>query len=440
MKILEKIKNIHIRELVLGSSIAFVLKGIGVIFGYLFIYLITDSNGALGVGIFSLSLSVLMIFEMLGTLGFKTSILRFVGQFSAENEPWKIKSVYYSMLMMSVSLSIVLGVFFYYTSGWVAQIVFNDKGLTQPFMVMSFIIPVVCVYSINIEFIRALKEITISEYFRNVSRFLLSVIFIIGFSFFYNSNLLPILAYFTALIISMLFSLIYILIKAKPFPNGGFVSKSELFKVSIPMMITSVSFLLMGNIDKIMLGMLSTVENVGVYYVALKLATFTSFILASINSIAAPKFSELFWQKKMDSLRKIVRASSLIIFIFTFPVLLIYISLPKQIMGLFGEEFVLGWSSLVILSIGQFVNASCGSIGVFMNMTGEQKNMRNMVLVATILNITLNYMLIPLYGINGAAIATAVSMSSWNLVAVVYVSMRHKVNTFIFIFNRKVKI
>ena len=196
------------------------------------------------------------------------------------------------------------------------------------------------------------------------------------------------------------------------------------------MMITAFSFLLMGRIDTIMLGMFSTTENVGIYNVALKLASITSFILYAVNTIAAPKFSELFWSNKMEELKKVVRLSSKLIFGVSFPFLILFVVFSKFFVGLFGKEFIAGQTALVILSIGQFVNAASGSVGYFMNMTGRQIVYRNIILVATALNIILNYILIPVYGLNGAAIATAISMSMWNITSVIYLRAKLKVNTF----------
>jgi O-antigen/teichoic acid export membrane protein len=75
-------------------------------------------------------------------------------------------------------------------------------------------------------------------------------------------------------------------------------------------------------------------------------------------------------------------------------------------MGLFGEEFLSGTLVLKILVTGQFFNVCTGSVGFFLMMTNNEKTMRNNVLFSSILSVCLNITLIPLYGINGAAIST----------------------------------
>jgi O-antigen/teichoic acid export membrane protein len=88
-------------------------------------------------------------------------------------------------------------------------------------------------------------------------------------------------------------------------------------------------------------------------------------------------------------------------------------------------------SSLIVLLIGQAVNALCGSAGVYMNMTGKQVIFQRILLVAFAINITLNLILIPIYDILGAAIATSISTIFWNVVTTAYIYRKDNVKTFL---------
>lgn len=81
--------------------------------------------------------------------------------------------------------------------------------------------------------------------------------------------------------------------------------------------------------------------------------------------------------------------------------------------------------------MGQAVNAFCGSIGVYLNMTGKQQVFQVVLLSALGVNVVLNYFLIPKFGMTGAAIATSVSMILWNAAAVLYVYQKDGVKTFL---------
>lgn len=426
------LSNVHLQEVLTGSSVALVLKVLGLVGGYIFIFILSHYYGAKGMGIYSLALSVLGILELFGTMGFKTSVLRFVGQFSAENNHHKIKSLYKKVLELIVPISFILAIALFFFSRKIAVSVFHNEALIIPFQIISLIIPVNSINAINIELIRGLRNIPLSEYLRNLNEPLLNIPLLLIISLFLANYYVPIITFSLAIIGSFLISTFYVIKRTRSFSIDieKSLSKTELLKISSPMMITAFSFLVMGRIDTIMLGMFSTTENVGIYNIALKIASVTSFILYAINTISAPKFSELYWSKDMENLRKVVRFSSKLIFVFSFPILLAFIIFPKFFMGIFGIEFIAGRYALIFLTMGQFVNASSGSVGIFLNMTGKQRIFRNIILTATSINIALNYILIPKYGINGAAIATMISMSFWNIYGAVYIKVKSNINTF----------
>lgn len=426
------LSNVHIKEIMSGSSIAFSIRMLDVMGGYIFAFVVSRIYGAKGMGIYSLSLSVLIILELLATLGFKTSVLRFVGQFSAQNSHYKIKSLYKNILELVIPVSIAVAIILYLFSEKISVSVFHNKLLIVPFRIVSVIIPICTIKSINVELIRGLKNIFFSEYLRNLNEPLFSIPLLLVMSFFWVNYYIPLIAFSFAALSTFLISSFYVSKKLKSFSKslGESFSKAELLKVSSPMMITTFSFLIMARTDTIMIGMFSSAENVGIYEIALKFAAVTSFILYAVNTIAAPKFSELYWSGKIEDLKKVIRFSTKLIFGFSFPFLSIFVIFPKFFMGIFGSEFIVGRYALVFLAIGQFVNAASGSTGLFFNMTGRQHILRNIVLIATLLNIVLNYILIPKYGINGAAIATMVSISLWNIASSVYIKIKDNINTF----------
>ena len=187
------------------------------------------------------------------------------------------------------------------------------------------------------------------------------------------------------------------------------------------MLLISSLALIMKWTDTIMLGIFTTEKDVGIYNVAVKISTLTAITLAAINSIAAPKFAEFWGKKDIKNLKRTVHQTTKLIFFSSIPILILIWIFPSYFLKIFGEEFIIGKNALLILSIGQFVNAISGSVVILLNMTGKQVVAQNIVLIGTILNIILNALLIPIYGINGAAIASMISVSFINLSSVFYI-------------------
>jgi O-antigen/teichoic acid export membrane protein len=87
----------------------------------------------------------------------------------------------------------------------------------------------------------------------------------------------------------------------------------------------------------------------------------------------------------------------------------------QTVLSLFGDGFASGSAALRILLLGQLVNATAGSVGVMLTMTGHERQAAVVMMVAAAGQIGLSVALIPRFGVEGAAVANAVSLIGWNL-------------------------
>tara|TARA_B100001741_G_C16193493_1_gene432539 strand:- start:27 stop:578 length:552 start_codon:yes stop_codon:yes gene_type:complete len=170
---------------------------------------------------------------------------------------------------------------------------------------------------------------------------------------------------------------------------------------------------------------------VGLYNVAVRVSLITSITLTAINSITAPKISETFNSGRIEAFKSVVKESTKTIFLSTLPIIGVIFLFPDLILSLFGKDFLLAKTSLFILAFSQIINSMSGSVAIILNMTGKEKVFRNIIFVALVINILLNLLLIPKFGIEGAAIASASSLIFWNLYSVYYVYKEFGVMTFI---------
>jgi len=423
--------DIHLKELLKGSSIAFVLRIIGIIAGYIFTLLITRGYGAEAMGIFALSFTLLQIASVISRLGMDTALLRFVAEYSSQGKWEVVKDVYKKAIKLVIPFSVLLSVLVFFLSPYIAEYVFKKPHLTPYFQIASIgIVPFVLLY-IHTESLRGLKKIKEYMFLQQAGIFIIASIILGALTLYMSSlqtsinlNKLPIAVYiFSVFVLSIIAYFIWKKYTKKEhsqseqkLPAQKGLSYSYILSVSVPMLFSSSLALIMGWTDTIMLGMFRTEEEVGIYNVALRVSMITSITLMAINTIAAPKFAEFWGKGDIERLAKIAQQSTKLIFWTSFPILLIFLIFPKQILGIFGEEFKAGAIALMILTVGQFVNAAAGSVGYILQMTGHQKFHQNIVLVGALLNIILNYLLIPIYGIIGAAIASAISVIFWNVV------------------------
>jgi O-antigen/teichoic acid export membrane protein len=261
---------------------------------------------------------------------------------------------------------------------------------------------------------------------------LLSFMFLILLCVFYffkiNAKIFEIYIY--AIVGTLIIALIALLFFLKfikqdyTLPANKTYSFKEIIYLSFPMMLSSSFALLMGWTDILMLSYFKTPKDIGIYSSALKLASITLIVLASVNSISSPKFAEFFSKRDFNGLKDIVQKSTKIMFMTSAPILLIFILFPKSILGIFGPEFVSGYIVLILFCIARFVNSVSGSVGHLMQMTNNQKTYQYVIITAFIINLILNVLLIPEFGINGAALSSSIAMVFWNVTLVIIIKRK----------------
>ncbi len=197
----------------------------------------------------------------------------------------------------------------------------------------------------------------------------------------------------------------------------------ELFFYSLPLVLANFMNVVIWRSNVMISGYYLEPETIGILSAALELAPFVSLSLLSFSRIFAPIISELWEKGSRLELLTHFKIVSKWIFMLSLPVFCLYLLFAPGLLGVFGDEFPRGALALKILAIGQLVNAVVGPIGFILTMTGRQKlNLINSILLAA-LNLTLNILLIPRYGITGVAVATTISLSSINILRVIEVKI-----------------
>jgi O-antigen/teichoic acid export membrane protein len=100
------------------------------------------------------------------------------------------------------------------------------------------------------------------------------------------------------------------------------------------------------------------------------------------------------------------------------------ITLRYWVLQISGAEFIQGQTALIILSIGYLVNALTGSVGILLYMTRHIEAYLATTAFAALLNVCLNWLLIPKWGVNGAATATTISMIASSVICAVWVRQK----------------
>jgi O-antigen/teichoic acid export membrane protein len=282
---------------------------------------------------------------------------------------------------------------------------------------------------LNTQAVRGLRIIRLFALMQVLPQ-LFNLLFLFFIGFFWNDQDVPVYAVLFGYTVTGLIGWFFMEISFRKMMNSDDkiykVSFKAIVSISVPMFMTASMMIIIAETGVLMLGFYRNQDEVGYYAIAVRLATLTTFVLQAVNSMAGPKFSELFYTDKMDVLFYVAKKSAKLIFYTTTPILIFFICFGRPTINIiFGPKFAVAYLPLVILVIGQFINSVSGSTGMFLNMTGNQKAYRNIMCIATILNVGLNFCLIPWIGFNGTAISAMVSISFWNIAALSYIKQKY---------------
>ncbi len=413
-------RDSHIRELLSSGSTAFFLKIGSVIVVYFFQFMVAKIYGSEGNGLFSFCYAILNILMIVSMLGLETYLIRFIADYANKKLWGTIRLIYRKALFMTFLMAILLGGMLYFTLPTIMETI--DKGdYSRGLQITAIALIPAAILRLNAEALRGLKQIKYYSLLQNITilTFAMIGIAILELTGHQKENILWGLLIGEMVVLLWSFYLWRRQSYTAEDEAVSPVSSKEILRTSIPLLLASTIFFLMNWTDKIMLGFLSTQAKLGVYEVAIKISQLGNLIIFAINTIAAPKFSEFYSGGKIKQFQKFTQQTTLIILLTTLPVILIILLIPGFLLGIFGETFITGKVSLILLTIGAFFSAGTGSVIIILNMTGKQKTSQFILLTVGIMNVLLNYLLIPRIGIEGAAMATMISTVTWNLAAMV---------------------
>ncbi len=193
---------------------------------------------------------------------------------------------------------------------------------------------------------------------------------------------------------------------------------------AFPLILISGMMIINNNADILMLGSIAGVEAAGLYSVATRGAEIITFFLTAADIPLGPMIAQLHTQGQRQRLQRLAVGSARVVLALSLPMTVAFLVFGERFLTLFGPEFAAGKLVLDILCLGRLINAATGSVGYLLVMTGHQRDSAWGVGISTALNVALNFLLIPVYGAVGAAIATSVSMVTWNIILVYLVYKR----------------
>jgi O-antigen/teichoic acid export membrane protein len=364
-------------------------------------------------GIFLLALSIFELINVPASLGLPSLLPKYLAQGLAGKE--SCANRYFSLSMsMCLIASLLLSVIFYIFTDKISWAFSNPAMLNSILIILAFAVPITTCNTLLVSVFRGYRKTLPKIVIQDIlSPFLRIAIFLVVFASSFCILSAP-LALFISNVIILLFSICYVKVTFNlsmlPRLYDSKLTKQLLY-LAWPLTMQSMIVMMNGQVDRLALGVLLTPKEVGIYGTALSISMILSLIPSAFNYLALPIFAKTIRSNGRQALQIRYKGISEAILLISLP-LFIFLTIVSDslITLLYGEVFKEGSSILWILNVGVISIALLGPSSDALVAAGKTRLPFYSTGIGLICNVILNFSLIPVYKLTGAAISFTVSL------------------------------
>lgn len=420
----EEYLDISLRKIAKGAGIGFIGTFIGMAFGYLSRMIIARFLGASDYGLISLGFAVMSIGATLSLVGLQAGIQRYVSLYKGVGDKRRIKGTILGAIKISFPLSLLITFILFLGADWISIYFFHSPELAQVLRIFVVAIPF-WVLKVNfnaatVGFQVMQYQVYVNQFFENIFK-LGAIVLLLALGF---GVLGAAWGWAFAIILTTFLAFYFLEEKVFPFFHTevkAILVEKELFSFSFPLIFAGMSGLITSWTDTFMLGYFSTTSNVGIYNAALPTAKLLSVGTGAFAVIFMPVVSELYINNRWGDLRDVYCSVTKWILSITLPLFLLLSLFSASVMRImFGSEYTAGATALSILAFSYFITSLFGLAAPLLQTYGRTKVIMVSSFFGAGANIGLNLLLVPTYGIDGAAIATGISVILMNFLLLLF--------------------
>ena len=413
-----------------GAAGAFVINVAGTGLAFLSQMVLARVLGAEGFGIYAYVTAWVTALGLAATLGFRTAILRFASSYRAEGA-WDLlrgvvayadRWVFLAGLCVACLIAVIIMALEGRLSGEMAR----------TFLVGGAIVPLLALLHVRSYLLRVFDRVGWALVPITIVRQAVTLVAVVALVVLVPRAVLP----FWAMAATWLGTAVALLLvnfalwRDTPPAVAKVVSanhSAEWRRAALPLFLMVMIQAVLTRSDVVMIGWLASTTDAGVYAAAARIASLVGFALMAMNTIFAPTIAALHTRGEHAALQSLVTAAArwtagsallvgLPLFVF-----------PEWVLGTFGHAFVAGATALRILLIGELISAATGSVAYIMVMTGHERLSAMVDGTAAAAQLALFALVIPSFGLEGAAAVASARAIGWSIVLAILVWKKLKI-------------
>jgi O-antigen/teichoic acid export membrane protein len=423
----DKIERGSVSRVGRSGVLAFGIFAIGAVLTYCAQLLIARLVGADTYGIYAYVLAWMTVGAYFSALGFDVALLRIIPTYQEQGAGGLIKGVirYAQSRVLAVGLAVV-------AIGALASLLgpkWANGELNKTLLVGVWLVPLLAILWLRCSVLRSYGMVALPVASDRVVRdgVLIALVFVAAkiIKRPVDAQLLMILTVVGACAGLALAS--YALREIKPLAGisaAPAYDTSSWLTIAAPLLVIGAAEILLNRTGILYLGWTGDARNAGIYSLVFNISFVVALPRTAINTRFAPMLAGVFARDDKAVMQDLVNKSAAWSFGAATAIACVMWIFAEPILSWFGRDFVAGAPALRILLAGQVFAASTGSQLYIMTMTGHERSAAAMLVAWTTANIVLTAIIASLYGLTGAAIATAVTLVAWNIGMMIYIWRR----------------
>lgn len=411
-------------ELMRGSAGSLAVGTAGAVLSLLVSMLLARLLGVEGFGTYSFAVSVAMLLAIPAQSGFPPLVVRetaaacTTGRWAEIRGLWRWSGgvVVVVATVAGAGLLIVVSVA---GPGW-------EPDRRATLTAAAFLVPLVALANLRGAALRGLRRTVLGQLPERIVRPLTLLLLVGGCVVFVAEDTLSAAAglwcHVAAAGVAFVLGLIWLRHAQTPelaSSNAAEYRRSAWMRSALPLTLTGGLVVVNEQLDLMLLGLLRSDSEVGLYRAAVQGGLIIMLGMQSLKIVVMPQIARLFTEKDSRRLQRLATRSAQAAFGIALVPGSILVVWGEPIMGwAFGSSFTVGHQALAIIVVGQLLNAAMGFVGVLLNMTGFEFQVTRAMLISTAANLVLALILIPMFGLEGAAVARVSQLVIWNLILV----------------------
>lgn len=376
--------------------------------GFFFKIYLARTVGADGVGLFALGESLMVFALVFSVWSLDQTVFRFIPQFIASHEVERVRRIIWGSCWHVIVWSVLTAAILLVTRNFWADRVFNNAAFALALVFFALMLPArsfaMVVRMIARSYREVVRVVAIQTFICFPLKVALSVLLIAAgwglsgwlageaVSYLVSAALLGWLAFHLTPVQARKPQMVLRLERAVYAFTGTMIGRTLLLAAS-------------SNLGTFLLGLFLRAKEVGIYSISITIVTLLSTLQSTVNGAFGPHIPELYSTGRSGELVELYYRITRWNLIIILPLIVLFIVMAKEVLGVFGPEFSMGAKVLTTLAVGQLFNVGTGPVGLLLTMTGHERAVVVGLAAQLAITVPLLFFLLPVMGLWGAGIA-----------------------------------